>query len=196
MNAPRRIATTALALLAGVTCATAQSVGVQVGNTLKLTLRGVPADDAAAVSGNYQVTDGGHIRLPHLTQRLRVAGLKEDQVSEAVEKAYRESGIYQRPTVETIIVIQGVPPEESASVSVGGHVARPGKVAFKRGLRLVEAIQGAGDRNPFGGRTIQVIRKGRLLELDFRKPEVKNFVLEPDDVITVKQRTPFEFDIG
>jgi len=196
MIAHSKITITVLALVAGVTCAIAQTVGVQAGNTLKLTLRGVPPDDAAAVSGNYQVTESGDIRLPHLTQRLRVVGLKEDQVSEVVEKAYRETGIYQRPTVETIIVILSAKPEENASVSVGGHVTRPGKVAFKRGLRLVEAIQGAGDRDPFGGRTVQVLRTGKLITMDFRKAEAKNFTLEPDDVITVKQRGAIEFDIG
>jgi protein involved in polysaccharide export with SLBB domain len=196
MIAQSKIAMTVLALWAGVTCASAQHAGVQAGNTLKLTLRGVPAEDAAAVSGNYQVSDAGAIRLPHLAERLQVAGLKQDLVSEVIEKAYREAGIYQRPTVETVIIIEGITDQENASVSVGGHVARAGKVAFKPGMRLVEAIQGAGDRDPFGGRKIQVIRKGKLMELDFRKAEVKNFVLEPNDVITVKQRGPLEFDIG
>jgi hypothetical protein len=89
MIAITRIALTVLALVAGVTVAAGQNRGVQVGNGIKLTLRGVPADDAAQVTGLYQVAENGTIRLPHLDTRLRVLGLKAGQVSEAEDSAYR-----------------------------------------------------------------------------------------------------------
>lgn len=137
MIAITRIALTVLALAAGVTVAGAQNRGVQVGNGIKLTLRGVPADDAAQVTGLYQVAENGTIRLPHLDTRLGVLGLKADQVSEAVEAAYRRAGIYSRPTVEAVILTEPQPSEEGATVSVGGQVVRPGKVPFKNGMSLI-----------------------------------------------------------
>jgi protein involved in polysaccharide export with SLBB domain len=196
MIAMKRIALTVLALAAGVMVAAAQNRGVQVGNGIKLTLRGVPAEDAAQVTGLYQVTENGTIRLPHLETRVRVLGLKADQVGEAVENAYRRAGIYSRPTVEAVIVTEPVGDPDGATVSVGGQVVRPGKVPFKHGMLLIEAIQGAGDRTPFGGREIELTRNGKLQTLDYRNAEARNLVLQPGDVIHVRQRKVTEFDRG
>lgn len=184
-----------LAAMVGVTCVAAQNTGVQPGNTLKLTFRGLPEAETARVSGNYQVSDRGTIRLP-MVNELQVAGLPADRAAALVENAYRKAGIYTAPTVEAVIVIDDAVQGENATVSVGGYVTRAGKVPYRRGLRLVEALQGAGDRTPFGGRNIELIRGKKLILLDFRKPEVKNYELLPNDVITVKQKGPFELDRG
>lgn len=183
-----------LAAMVGVTCVAAQDVGVQVGNTLKLTFRGLPDDETVRVSGNYRVGERGVIRLPYIGD-VQVAGMAADRAAETVEKAYRKAGIYQNPTVEAVILIVEDQPD-GALVSVGGQVARPGRVPYRRGLTLVEAVQAAGDRTAFGGRTIELLRKGKTTTLDFRKPETKNTKLEPNDVVTVQQRTPFELDRG
>jgi hypothetical protein len=52
-------------------------------------------------------------------------------------------------------------------------VVRSGKVPFKDGMLLIEAIQGQGadDRTPFGGRKIEVTRTGKLHTLDYRKED-------------------------
>lgn len=194
MITPSKLSKWVLAAMVGVTCAAAQNIGAEPGNTLKLTIRGVPAEDAAQVSGNYQVSDGGTIRLPFVGN-VKVLGLSSNRAGAVIEKAYRDAAIYQHPTVEAVILIRG-PSDDVGMVSVGGYVTRAGKVPYRRGLRLVEALQGAGDRTPFGGRNIELIRGPKLILLDFRKPEVKNYELLPNDVITVKQRGPFERDRG
>lgn len=183
-----------LAAMVGVTCVAGQEVGVQAGNTLKLTFRGLPDDETARVSGAYRVGEAGSVRLPYVGD-VRVAGLAADRAAVAVENAYRKAGIYTNPTVEAVIVIDDGP-VDGAVVSVGGQVVRPGRVPYRRGMRLVEALQAAGDRTPFGSRNIEVLRKGRTTQLDFRKPETKNYQLQPNDVITVKQIGMPELDRG
>jgi len=156
--------------------------------------RGLPDDETARVSGAYRVGEAGTIRLPHVGD-VRVAGMAAGRAAAAVENAYRKAGIYTNPTVEAVIVIDDGP-VDGAAVSVGGQVVRPGRVPYRRGMRLVEALQAAGDRTAFGSRNIEVLRKGKTTQLDLRKPETKNFELLPNDVVTVKQRGPFELERG
>lgn len=191
MNARTHIAMTVLTLVASVGFSAAQNPAVQAGNGIQLTLRGVPADEAAQVNGIYKVSDAGGIRLPLLNQPVRVAGLKPDQVAKSVEDAYKHAGIYQRPAVEAVVIQQPDRPE-GAKVSVGGKVKAPGWVGYRQGMTLLEAIQAAGDRTEFGSRHIELIRKGKLMKFDLTDPATKNFEVLPADVITVPSKPPFE----
>jgi len=88
------------------------------------------------------------------------------------------------------------PSNQEAKVSVGGHVRHAGPILFRKTMTLLEAIQAAGDRDDFGGRSIRLIRKGKTALLDFRKQEVKNLQLEPFDSIIVDQAGVVEGDRG
>lgn len=197
MNTPIHTMHRALAILAGLNFLPLALAGVDTGDTLKLTLRGVPNPEQQQVSGEYRVGEGG-LRLPLLPKRLPVRGMTEDEIAAAVEKAYRDGGIYQNPTVEVTIVsgIDQRPDGAGAVISVGGQVARPGVVPFRKGLTVVQALQAAGDRTAFGGRNIRVYRAKKVILLDYRKPEHKNFELLPDDTLSVDQRGNVELDRG
>lgn len=184
-----------LAIAAGVSFAAGQDMKIQPGNSLKLTFRGLPEAEAGEVNGNYRVDADGTIRLPFVGN-LKVAGMAANRAAAAVEDAYRRAAIYTRPTVEAVLVFDDVILGENATISVGGQVTRAGKVPFKPGMKLIEAIQAAGDRTAFGGRNIELLRDGKLKVLDFREPATKNFELKPNDVLTVRQREPLEFDRG
>ena len=185
----------ALAILAGITFTPTARAGVEIGDSLKLTIRGVPNPEQQQVSGDYRVGEGG-LRLPLLANRLPVRGLTEDQIAAAVEKAYRDAGIYKNPSVEVVITNGDRQRPDAAVMSVGGHVARPGVVPFRKGLTVVQALQAAGDRTPFGGRNITIFRGKKMIRLDYRKPEHKNFELLPDDALSVEQRGTVELDRG
>lgn len=185
-----------LAIAAGVTCIVAAAAGVETGDTVKLTIRGIPNDEQQQVSGSYRVGDTGGLRLPLLKERVPVRGLDADQIATAIENAYRSAGIYKNPSIEVEIKSGKDQPGESAVVSVGGQVNRAGPVVYRKGLTLMQALQAAGDRTAFGGRNITVFRGKKAIRLDYRKAEVKNFELLPDDTITVDVKGPFEFDRG
>ncbi|MEO0018776.1 MAG: hypothetical protein RLZZ522_2059 [Verrucomicrobiota bacterium] len=185
----------ALAMLVALTFAPVAMAGVEIGDTLKLTMRGVPNPEQQQINGEYRVGETG-LRLPHIAP-VRVRGLTEDQIATAVEKAYRDAGIYQHPSVEVAIVRGiGQQPDGGAVLSVGGQVNRPGVIPFRKGLTVVQALQAAGDRNAFGGRNITLYRAKKIIRLDYRKPEHKNFELLPDDTLSVEQRGPLEVDPG
>ena len=122
--------------------------------------------------------------------------LTEDQIAAAVEKAYRDAGIYQNPSVEVAIIHGDGQRPDGAVISVGGQVNRAGVVPFRKGITVVQALQAAGDRTPFGGRNITIFRGKKMIRLDYRKPEHKNFELLPDDTLSVEQRGPVELDRG
>ena len=186
-----------LAAAAGVTCLCATvRAGVEIGNTVKLTIRGVPNEEQQQVNGRYRVGDTGSLRLPLLKDRLAVIGLTADQIAAAAENAYRAGGIYKNPSIEVEITDGKEQPGEGALVSVGGQVNKSGTVSFRKGLTLMQALHAAGDRTAFGGRNIILYRGTKVLHLDYRKAEHKNYELLPEDTITVEPKGALEFDRG
>lgn len=171
--------------------------GIEPGNALKLTMRGVPAEEQSKIDGEYRVGEGGAVRLPLLEGLVSAKGLTGEQFARAAEKAYREAGIYARPAIEVEVLGSGKEPDQQdAKISVGGHVRHAGPIPFRKTMTLLEAIQAAGDRDEFGGRNIRLIRKGKSTLLDFRKQEVKNLPLEPFNSIIVDQVGVVEGDRG
>ena len=188
MNTISRFAMWMLAIAAGVSLAAELDVKIQPGNTLELTFGSLPEIEAGELSGIYWVDTDGTIRLP-LVGKLKVAGMAANRAAAAVEDAYRRAAVNIRPTVEAALVFDGVPPGENATVSVGGEVNKPGKVPFKPGMRLIDAIQAAGDRTPYGGRNIELIRDGKIRNLNYREAATKNIELKPNDVLAIRRKT-------
>lgn len=171
--------------------------GIEPGNAMKLTLRGVPTEEQAKVNGEYQVGESGAVRLPFVEAPIPARGLTAEQFARAAERAYRDAGIYSSPAIEVEVLGNGKDiVDQDARVSVGGRVRHAGPIPFRKSMTLLEAIQAAGDRDEFGGRNIRLIRKGKTILLDFRKQEVKNLPLEPFDSIIVDQVGVMESDRG
>jgi protein involved in polysaccharide export with SLBB domain len=185
-----------LATAIGSTWLTTARAGVEPGDSLQITLRGVPADEQAKINGLYRVTQKGSLRLPFLDQRLPITGLNAEQIASAAESAYRNAGIYNTPAIEVEILSGDEQKPGPDIVSVGGQVNRAGQVPFREGITLIQALQLAGDRNAFGGRNITIHRNGKAIPLDFRKPEHKNFPLRPNDAISVGRVGIMETDRG
>ncbi|RYD29927.1 MAG: hypothetical protein EOP87_17475 [Verrucomicrobiaceae bacterium] len=161
--------------------------GVKEGDSVQVTVRGIPAVEQEKVNGAYRVGAGG-LRLPFLETRLPVSGMEPEQIAAAAERAYMAAGVYSAPAIDVEIARGADQKGQEAIVSVGGHVKKSGPVAFRQSMTLLHAIQAAGDRTEFGSRNIRLIRNGRTMPLDFRKPEHKNLILMPDDSIIVEQR--------
>ncbi len=166
--------------------------GLAPGNKIEVTLRGVPAEEQQKVDGTYKVSESGTIRAPGLADAVSIAGLNSEQAARKLEKAYRDNEVYTNPTIELEILNGGEKDAEDTNVTVGGHVKRPGNVPYRKDMSLLEAIQGAGDRDEFGGVRIELRRNGKLQLLDFRKEDTKNLKILPNDNISVLETRPFE----
>lgn len=166
--------------------------GLAPGNKIEVTLRGVPVEEQQKVDGAYKVSESGTVRTPGLADAVSVAGLNSEQAARKLEKAYRDSEVYTNPTIELEILNGGEKDAEETTVNVGGRVKRPGNVPYRKDMSLLEAIQGAGDRDEFGGSRIELRRNGKLQLLDFRKEDTKNVKILPNDNIRVLETRPFE----
>lgn len=161
--------------------------GLEAGEQINLTIRGVAADEQQKIAGIYRVGESGSVRLPMLNQLVAARGLTPEQFARAAETAYKSAGIYSQPAIE-IEVIKGKNIDGSTVVSLGGQVRRAGEVPFRKDMTVLQGIDAAGGRNDFGGRNLFLIREGKQYCLDFTNLAHKNIVLRPGDSIQVEQK--------
>lgn len=161
--------------------------GLEAGEQINLTMRGVSAEEQQKISGIYRVGESGNIRLPMLDALVPARGLTPEQFARAAENAYKTAGIYSQPAIE-VEVLQGKDLGSATVVSVGGQVRRGGEVPFRKDMTVLQAIDGAGGRNDFGSRNLFLIREGKQYCLDFTNLSHKNIVLRPGDSIQVEQK--------
>lgn len=161
--------------------------GLEPGDGIQLTLRGVDPAEQQNVNGNYRVGESGHVRLPLLDRTVMARGLTPEQFARAAEAAYRAEGIYTKPAIEAepLAAVQNGQP---SVVSIGGQVRRAGESPFRKGMTVLQAIDAAGGRNDFGGRNLLLIRGGKQYCLDFLNLKHKNIRLLPDDSLQVEQK--------
>ncbi len=164
----------------------------------------VKAPNVYTVSGNDRLT---------VLQALALAGgqtEKADLSSVVVHRVYPPTGetassppldiaavIGARDQKDNLIVAPGdtivVPESQDATVQVLGRVEKPGQVPWRRGMRLSEAIAGAGSFQKFAKTSkIKIVRHGAETivvdydeVLDGKTPDPE---LEPRDVIFVDER--------
>jgi polysaccharide export outer membrane protein len=174
-----------LLLLAACTCPVLG--GLEAGEQISLTIRGVDPAEQQKISGTYRVGESGKVRLPLLEQSLPARGLTAEEFARSAEAAYKAAGIYARPAIE-VETLQGKDQRGVAVVSVGGQVRRAGEAPFRKGMTVIQAIDAAGGRNEFGSRNLLLFREGKQYCLDFTNLSHKNIVLRPGDSLQVEQK--------
>lgn len=161
--------------------------GLEPGEQINLTIRGIEPEEQQKISGVYRVGESGSVRLPMLDALVPARGLTPEGFARAAEKAYKDAGIYSRPAIE-VDVVQGKDQQTASVVSVGGQVRRGGDSPFRKDMTVIQAIDAAGGRNDFGGRNLYLIRDGKQTCLDFTNLAHKSIVLKPGDSIQVEQK--------
>ena len=162
--------------------------GLEPGDRIQLTIRGVDPAEQEKINGAYRVGEGGGVRLPLLSGAIHARGLTPEQFARSAEAAYRSEGIYVRPAIEVEPVQGGEQDGGPAVISLGGQVRRAGETPFRKGMTVIQAIDAAGGRNEFGGRNLLLFRDGKQYCLDFTQLAHKNIVLKPGDSIQVEQK--------
>jgi protein involved in polysaccharide export with SLBB domain len=162
--------------------------GLEPGDGIQLTLRGVEESEQKSVSGPYRVGDSGQVRLPLLNRLVTARGLTPEQFARAAEAAYRAEGIYTQPAIEVEALQGGEQPGGPAKISIGGQVRRADAAEYRKGMTVIQALDAAGGRNEFGGRNLLLLRGGKQYCLDFLNLKHKNIRLLPDDSLQVEQK--------
>ena len=126
-------------------------------DTLEITIQGLYESVAEAYMIR-KVSEEGYISLPQIDNQLKVEGLTEPQLTEAIKKVYRDAGILQDP----IVILVSVASRRQQTYSVLGSVARPGTYELQRkDVRLLKALAQAGDGIAPHIKYIYVIRQER-----------------------------------
>jgi polysaccharide export outer membrane protein len=176
----------ALALLIAPAILPAQEnnsvVRFRSGDNIEIRLGGVPVEEINQVTGAYTVDTKGFVNMPHIG-RIRAAGTTQDELQEAIEKAYRDGQIYTRPTITVGVAIQ------TRFVNVGGEVRMPQRVAYTSDLTVLSAISAAGGFTEFANQgKVRLLRGDEVMTVDIRrvrKDPSKDVVLQPGDSIEV-----------
>lgn len=151
---------------------------VQMGDKLVLTLSDVPPPVPADY--HLQVKQDGSISLP-LGVSIQAANKKLTDVEHEiltnyVPRYYRQLSVALKP--------------EERWYSVGGEVRQPGRQFHVGTVRVLQALQGAGDFTDFANRRkVEVIRSnGRHLVIDCikaRRDQKLNIIICPGDAVHV-----------
>lgn len=189
-----------VAIVAAVSCfsSSTQAESIQVGDVLEVSLKGVPPAEQAKVYSKLEVRDTGVIRIPMVNVDIRASGRKPQDVERSIEAAFKKAEFYVSPTISIQVHKKKAGEEEiKKMLIVGGRVKRNGRVLFRKGMTLMEAIQQAGGRDPFGSKYVYLTRKnakGQNVRYKFnvKQPDHQVEKVYPDDIINVPQRGTFE----
>lgn len=176
-----------LGLLALIFVSVPLAAQIEAGKSINITIANVPDEDKATITNVYPVSESGYINMPFIGQ-VRAAGLRADDLAASLQSRYKSAGIYTNPTIQVIINMMGVKPNEEV-VTVGGHVRRTGPVPYAKELTLWGAIQAAGGATEFGSMNrVKLIRNGSQKIYDATKPQFQQIPLQRNDTIEVPQK--------
>lgn len=173
---------------AGLVASASAQTTIKPGLSVKIDIRGVPSEEVSRVTGEYPVSDSGTIKMP-LIEPIVAAGLSPSALGARIEAAYRSAQIYKSPTImvtSTAITI------ERQMVHVGGQVRKTGPVDYVQGLTIYQAVQAAGGATEFGAMNrVQLLRGGKVRELNLKRSDEMNFPVLQNDTITVPEKNIF-----
>jgi polysaccharide biosynthesis/export protein len=103
------------------------------------------------VSGQYQVSDSGDVKIPLLEKPIHADGMSTFDFSSKLAKELKAQQILKDPYV-TVFIERGM----TQNVTVSGPVARPGIYPIERPTRLLDVLSMSGGLAPNAGGTITI----------------------------------------
>jgi polysaccharide export outer membrane protein len=103
------------------------------------------------VSGRYQVSQSGDVKIPLLEKPIHADGLSTFDFSAVLSQELKKQQILKDPYV-TVFIERGM----TQNVTVSGPVARPGIYPIERPTRLVDVLSMSGGLAPNAGQTITI----------------------------------------
>lgn len=186
MNLHKKFAT----LIALVFLITPVFSQIEAGQSVKIKIMGVPAEEKAKIDEIYPVSKIGNVNMPFIGE-IRAAGLESDELAKSIQAAYRKGGIYNDATIQVIANEIDDKPLEQA-VHIGGFVRAPGPRPFAKGLTVFQAVQAAGGATEFGSmKRVILFREGKQQQINLETLEGKGVITLPHDTIEVPQKGPF-----
>jgi polysaccharide export outer membrane protein len=170
---------TAMALVCLVSPVLSQIVA---GQTVRVRIAGVPAEEKQKIDGDYPVSEMGEVNLSFIG-KIKAEGLQPDVLAKAIEDAYRKADIYANPKIH-VITNHGC--GGSPVIHIGGQVRKPGALRFLKGMTVSQAVEAAGGATELGTiETVSLWRNGKEQKIDLKTFEGKRIITEAFDTIVV-----------
>jgi polysaccharide export outer membrane protein len=156
--------------------ASGSTASLRAGDTLVITLQGVPDPS----SNQVQIDDQGLISLPFIGV-IKAAGVTTANLSQQIRDTYVAKKIYT--TVDVSVSVT------ERYVYVGGEVGRSGRVVWTPDLTLTKAVQAAGGFSVYAReKGVNLVRDGQSHVIDaqlaVKKPS-EDPLLMPGDALQV-----------
>ncbi len=135
--------------------------------------------NAPELCGEFRIYADGNARLP-LVGKVPVAGMTEDEAYDSLRSAIGE--YIKNPNITLAA---------KYSVSVMGHVVKPGVFTISDSDRIIEVIALAGGFTPEASGSITVYREGKKMDISKGTILKKDSVLgiaKPGDIISAKRK--------
>lgn len=192
-------------------CTVTASAQIPPGAGAPSTPAAAPTTPASAVTDDYKIGPGDTLQIfvwrnPELTSTIPVrpdgkisTPLVEDMVavgktpSELARDIEKVLGEYVRSPQINVIVTQ--PASAFSQIKVIGQVVRPQSIAYRDGLRVLDAVLAVGGLGPFAaGNRAKIMRNdnGKSIEIKVKLADLvddgdmrQNIALQPGDVIVI-----------
>jgi len=154
----------------------------------------VPVDEQAKVHSKLEVRASGVIRIPMINKDVRAAGRDPEAVEREIEALFKKAEIYRAPTIS--VQVHAKKKDEQVwkkVVIVGGEVRRPGRVQFREGMTIMEALQQAGGRGTFASKYFYLTRKDKAgvlkrYKYNYKDSKTHGLKVFPNDMLNVPVR--------
>lgn len=184
-----------LLLLLTLMLSTGAHAVINKGDTLTISIKGVPTEEQGQINGNYSVTKAGRIHLPYLSSNpINANGLTVAALSRRIEAAYRNAKIYTTPTIS----IQSLNDKQRESkrideaiqeyYTISGKVSGAGPRPYRSGLLLIDVVSAAGPTTFAAQNRVELRRNGKLYIYNLKLPAHMMVKILPNDQIFLKEK--------
>ncbi len=165
---------------------------ITAGDTLTITIKGVPQEEQAQINNAYPVSAKGRIKLPFIDEYITASGQSAESVSRKIEAAYRAAKIYNNPNISITFVNLKKQADEKHKVqkfvTLSGQVGRSGPIPFRPGMTLNEAVS-SGAPTVFGATNrVELLRNGTTYKYNMKNTKHMMLKIYPNDQIKVPEK--------
>jgi len=165
---------------------------VTPGDTLNISIKGVPQEEQSQISGPYVVNASGQLKLPYIKGYVSASG-STSTVARRIEAAYKAAKIYTTPTITINSMRETAATQTKIQkfVTVAGQVARSGPIAYRPGMTLGEAVATSAPNTFAALNRVELLRNGRVYKYNVKLASHKMLKVYANDQINVPQQNMF-----
>lgn len=184
-----------LILLLSIMLSALTHAKINIGDTLSISIKGVPQEEQGQINGDYPVSKAGKIHLPFLSSNpISASGLSTAALARKIEAAYKSAQIYTTPTIsiqslnDTAREKKKVNEAIQKYFTISGEVGSQGPKPYRPGLKLIDVVSGANP-SPFAAlHRVELLRDGKNYVYNMKVPAEMLVEVAPDDQIKVKPK--------